>query len=284
VIGGAGFVGSHLVDRLLTSGCEVDVVDELVTGSLANLAEARAMSGMLRIQQLDARRPELAELVARRRPAVIYVLAPYVDEISSAETIATWLAVVLASLDAARRSSRAPGDTKVVAALPGSAFYGDLPTRDLPAREDGPRRPSTVAGVAAGAVVELLALHRDVHSVEFTAVAMASVYGTRRTAPIVGDPRATRDLVHVDEAAEALVRAGVRAGGLVVNVGSGTSTPLSRYLDASGQEAVPGGSARNALAPARARLHLGWSPWVAIEDGLAGLAPALDAPDEPGAN
>lgn len=273
MIGGAGFVGSHLVDRLLASGCEVDVVDELVTGSLANLADARAASGTLRIQQLDARRPELAELVARRRPAVLYVLAPYVDETSSADVVASWLAVVLASVDAARRASRSPGDTKVVVALPGSAYYGDLPVRDLPAREDGPRRPSTVAGVAAAAVVDILSLHRDVHAVEFTAVALASVYGARRIVPIVGDRRAARDLVHVDEVAEALVRAGVRAGGLVVNVGSGTSTPMSRYLDATGQDPNPGGSARTALASARARLHLGWSPWVTLEDGLASVTP-----------
>ena len=278
MIGGAGFIGSHLVDRLLASGCVVDVVDDLATGSLAHLAEARATLGTLRIQQLDARRPELAELVARRRPAVLYVLAPFVDETSPVEVVASWLNVALASMDAARRASRAPGDVKVVAALPGSAFYGDLPARDLPAREDGPRRPSSVAGVAADAVVDLLALHRDLHAVEFTAVALASVYGPRRSSPLVGARRASRDLLHVDEAAEALVRAGVRAGGLVVNVGSGVSTPLAKYLDAVAQEAVAGGPARTALSPARARLHLGWKPWVGVENGLAHLA----APEESG--
>jgi len=272
VIGGAGFVGSHLVERLLGSGAEVDVIDDLVTGSLANLAEARSMDGSLRIQQLDARRPEFAELVERRRPSVVYLLAPFVDESSTVDSVSSWTSLVLATADAARRASRSPGEVKVVVTLPASAYYGDLPTRDLPAREDGPRRPSTLAGVVAGSVVDLLRFHRDVFAVEFTAVALGSVYGPRRNSPILGEPRSTRDLVHVDDVAEALVRAGVRAGGLVVNVGTGTATPVGRYLEASGQQAVDGGPARAVLSTARARLHLGWTPWMGIDPGLAGLA------------
>src|SRR5579862_7553000 len=76
VTGGAGFIGSVLVDRLLAEGNEVDVVDDLSTGSLVNLAEARAAGGKaLRIHQLDIRLPEMIDLAARRKPAVIFHLA-----------------------------------------------------------------------------------------------------------------------------------------------------------------------------------------------------------------
>src|SRR5215203_1725752 len=75
VIGGAGFIGSHLVDRLLAEGQEVDVVDDLSTGSLANLAEARGAGGALKIHHLDARSADLDTLIGMRRPEVVYLLA-----------------------------------------------------------------------------------------------------------------------------------------------------------------------------------------------------------------
>ena len=76
VTGGAGFIGSTLVDRLLVEGHEVDVVDDFSSGSLANLAEARAGAGRaLTIHHLDITAPAVTELMARRRPAVVFHLA-----------------------------------------------------------------------------------------------------------------------------------------------------------------------------------------------------------------
>jgi UDP-glucose 4-epimerase len=80
VIGGAGFIGSHLVERLIAEGRAVDVVDDLSTGSLANLADARAeaagsAAGDLRISTLDAGGDELPELIALRRPREVFHLA-----------------------------------------------------------------------------------------------------------------------------------------------------------------------------------------------------------------
>src|SRR5277367_6435395 len=80
VTGGAGFIGSTLVDRLLAEGNDVDVVDNLSTGSLVNLAPARAVSGRaLTVHQLDIRSPELVELMVRRRPEVVFHLAAQID-------------------------------------------------------------------------------------------------------------------------------------------------------------------------------------------------------------
>ncbi|HKA05037.1 MAG TPA: NAD-dependent epimerase/dehydratase family protein, partial [Acidimicrobiales bacterium] len=87
VTGGAGFVGSHLVDRLLAEGHTVDVVDDLSSGSLGNLAAARAeatrVGAELKFHHVDARARDIADLVARRRPEVVFHLvgaAPVLDE------------------------------------------------------------------------------------------------------------------------------------------------------------------------------------------------------------
>ena len=75
VVGGAGFIGSHLVDRLLLDGDGVDVVDDLSSGSLANLADARSSSGELKFHHLDGVATEFVELVGMRRPSVVFHLA-----------------------------------------------------------------------------------------------------------------------------------------------------------------------------------------------------------------
>ena len=80
VTGGAGFIGSNLVDRLLAEGCDVDVIDDLSSGSLTNLAEARAQrSRKFTFHRLDVRSPQLTDIVAHRRPEVIFHLAAQVD-------------------------------------------------------------------------------------------------------------------------------------------------------------------------------------------------------------
>src|SRR5947209_11707083 len=80
VTGGAGFIGSTLVDRLLAEGHSVDVIDDLSSGSVANLADARgAYSGQVTLHQFDIRSPDLVELISRRQPEVVFHLAAQPD-------------------------------------------------------------------------------------------------------------------------------------------------------------------------------------------------------------
>lgn len=291
VVGGAGFIGSHLVDRLLADGHRVDVVDDLSRGSLGNLADARAHGGPLKIHTVDAASPDFVTLVGLRRPDVVYHLAAVPRGRPTAVMLAGAFATTVQVLEAARQH----GVAKVVVALPASAIYGRPANRALPVKE-GDLIPRGVRGVISRATVELLGWHREQDAIEFTALALSNVYGPRQrpdggvvaafaaavhdgsSPTIAGDGRQTRDFVYVDDAVDALVRAGTRGSGLVVNIGTGEQTPVRELwerLKRPGSAApVPGGPddlPRFAVSPVRARIHLGWSPWTTLDDGLRAL-------------
>jgi UDP-glucose 4-epimerase len=294
VVGGAGFIGSHLVERLLADGGAVDVVDDLSRGSLANLATARSMGGALKIHHLDARAPEAASLLGMRRPDVLYHLAAIPRGVGDATALSAAFAATMALLDAARVHRI----DKVVVALPASALYGRPASRDLPLKEL-PLEPRGVRGVIARATIDLLSTYREQDAVEFTALALSTVYGPRqrpdggvvaalaaaaaeRRSPVItGDGRQTRDLLFVDDAVDALVRAGTRGSGLTINIGTGVQTTVRDLwamlsggaLAAESAPPRPDEIQRFALSPVRARIHLGWSPWTPVDDGLRSVSP-----------
>ena len=298
VVGGAGFLGSHLVDRLLAERHTVDVVDDLSTGSLANLADARATgartgeTSLLKIHHLDACAGEFASLISMREPDVVFHLGWLPAGRSDSATLARGVQSTLILLDAARTS----GVGKVVTCLPAAALYGDVPVKELPVKEGRPWAPLGPKGVIAQAVVELLRVHRERHGVEFTALATANVYGPRQrpdggvvaafaaalasgeTPSVNGDGRQTRDFLFVDDAVDALVRAATRGSGLVMNIGTGTHTSIrDLWTSMAGPDApapTPGRPresedvGRFAVSPTRARIHLSWAPWTSLETGL----------------
>jgi UDP-glucose 4-epimerase len=290
VVGGAGFIGSHLVDRLLADGDSVDVVDDLSTGSLANLADARASGGTLKFHHLDGGTAEAASLLGMRQPDVVYHLAAVPRRSPGSAELSRALSNTMALLDAVRTH----GVAKVVVALPSTALYGRPASRDLPLKEQ-PLEPRGLRGVIARATVDLLDCYREHDAVEFTVLALSTVYGPRQhpdggvvaalaaaaadgRAPVItGDGRQTRDLLFVDDAVDAIARAGTRGSGLVVNVGTGEQTTIRDVWQAlsggAGPEperapARPDDLPRFALSPVRARIHLGWAPWTSVEEGL----------------
>jgi len=293
VIGGAGFIGSHLVDRLLVDDVTIDVVDDFTTGSLANLAEARARGGRLSIQQLDAAAPELSTLLERRAPEVLYLVRGLGSDARDPLLAVEALAVLVACLEVVRSVSP---KSKVVVVLPASQVYGEIPLRDLPVREDHERVPTTVSGIIANSMLEVLAGYRDRHAVEYTALVMPTVYGPRMRPDsnvvaaalaardngiefaIHGDGRQTRDLLWIDDAVDALVRAAGKGGGLALNIGTGVQTNVRDIWRTVGSGAPAANApkrthhvSRVALSSARARLHLGWAPFTTVDDGLSRL-------------
>ena len=299
VTGGAGFIGSTLVDRLLAEGCDVDAIDDLSNGALANLTDARAQRGRkFSFHRLDVCAPQLRDLVTRRRPEVIFHLAAQLDvRVSVARPIYDAQVNILGSLNLCE-AAVAAGSKKVVFAGSGGTLYG-VP-ENLPVREGHAQRPISPYGVSKKAAGDYLYFYREVHGLEYTELALANVYGPRqdptgeagvvaifagqllagRQPVIYGDGKQTRDYLYVDDAVDAFVRAAERGGGLLMNIGTGVETSVLDIYGAMAKLAGfpnrprfaperPGELARSALDPGRAAIHLGWKPWTSLDEGLA---------------
>ena len=297
--GGAGFIGSTLADRLLAEGWEVDVVDDLSTGSLANLAEARALgTRKFSFHRLDVSSPAITDLVAHRKPEVVFHLAAQAD-VRVSITRPTFDAEVniIGTLNVCQ-GAVAAGARKVVFASSGGTIYGT--PEHLPVREGHPQRPESPYGVAKKAAGDYLHYYRAIHGLEYSALALANVYGPRqdphgeagvvsiflgmmldRARPtIFGDGAQTRDFVFVDDVVDSMVRAADRGSGLVINIGTGVETSVQELYEviaravgfpdaARHAPARAGELLRSALDPGRAEIHLGWKPWTALDDGVA---------------
>ena len=294
ICGGAGFIGSYLVDRFMAEGHEVDVVDDLSSGSLANLAEARNASGRFKFQNISVLSAEFAELVALRRPSIIVNLAVFSPSQGHLGGAMNALQSTVAVLEAARLA----GVSKVITGVPATLLYGEVGARDLPIKEGHINDSRTSEEVLARAAADIHSVYRDRHGVEFTVLAMANVYGARQRAedgvvaafadalangraPIVhGTGKQVRDFVHVDDTVDAIARSLDRAGGLVINVGTGVATSIIDLWSVMGgaSSPVPRTAAsrpndvvRLSLSPVRARIQLGWSPFTPLAEGLATL-------------
>lgn len=303
VTGGAGFIGSTLVDRLLAEDHEVDVIDDLSTGSLGNLASARAEGGKgFRFHQADIRAGEVVDVISRIRPDVVFHLAAQADvRVSVARPVFDAEVNIIGSLNVLE-GARAGGASKVVFASSGGTIYGDPPSAALPIKESQAQTPLSPYGVAKKTVGDYLRAYRELHDLEYTALALANVYGPRQdphgeagvvaifaerllageTCKVFGTGEQTRDFVFVDDVVDAFARAAERAGGLLLNIGTGVETSVNQLYAVMAAvtgrrgsperaEARPGELARSSLDPAKASIHLGWKPWTSLEDGLAAV-------------
>ena len=299
VTGGAGFIGSTLVDRLLAEGHSVDVVDDLSTGSLANLADARSNPDHdYSFHRLDIRSDATTELIAHRQPEVIFHLAAQADVRVSVARPAFDAAVNVIGTINVLEGARRAGTRKVVFAASGGTLYGE--SDKLPLRESAPQLPLSPYGVSKKAGIDYLMTYRALHGIECTSLALANIYGPRQDphgeagvvaifagqllsgqpSTIFGDGEQTRDFVFVDDVVDAFSRAATRGDGLLINIGTGIETSVNQLYsvmatlagsEAPAQRAAerPGELRRSALDPGRAAVQLGWKPWTAIDDGTS---------------
>lgn len=300
VTGGAGFIGSTLVDRLLAEGHQVDVIDDLSSGSLANLAAARSQGeGNLKIHTLDIRSPDVTTIIERRQPEVIFHLAAQMDvRVSVKDPVFDASVNIIGTLNILE-GARLAGTHKVVFVSSGGTIYGTVGPEDLPLRESHPQRPLSPYAISKKAVHDYLFAYRELYELDFTTLAFGNIYGPRqnphgeagvvaiftgllldgRQCTIYGDGSQTRDYVFVDDAVDALVRATDRAGGLLCNIGTGIETDVVQVHNAVaigvGVQAEPnhvderpGELPRVSLDPGRAAMQLGWQPWTSFQDGV----------------
>jgi len=285
---------------LLAEGHSVDAVDDLSTGALANLTDARAAGGELRFHQLDVREPELVELCARRSPEVVFHLAAQSSVSVSIRRPVLDADVNLLGSIQVLEAARAAGARKIVYAASGGTLYGDADVSDLPLPESHPHRPRSPYAVSKSSVVHYLTVYQELYGIEYSALALANVYGPRqdphgeagvvaifadnllagRPCTVDGDGLQSRDFVYVDDVVDAFSRAASKGDGLLVNIGTGVRTSVRQLYetmaDLVGEKrpplsgpARPGDVVHSALDPTRAAIHLGWSPWTSVHDGVA---------------
>jgi UDP-glucose 4-epimerase len=297
VTGGAGFIGSTLVDLLLAAGHEVHAVDDLRRGRMVNLADA-ARSDRFRLHEIDINSPELVEVFATARPEVVFHLAAQIDvRRSVAEPLLDAQQNVLGTI-AVAEAARQAGVRKVVFSSSGGSIYGT--PEDLPVAETTPVNPKSpyAAGKVSGEVY--LNTYRELYGLDCTHLALANVYGPRQDphgeagviaifinalshgepTRLFGDGGNTRDYVYVgDVAAAFLAAAGTAGGGRRYNIGTGTQTSdrelhrlVAEAVDAPDTPQIAparlGDLRASALDASAAGAELGWKPQVDISEGV----------------
>ncbi len=308
VTGAAGFIGSHLVDRLLAEGEEVLGVDNLSSGRLANLADARRSgTGKFTFQRVDVTSNALGELMKRQKPEVVFHLAAQVDvRRSVSDPLHDATVNVLGTLNVLQAASEI-GTRKVVFTSSGGCIYGEPAPERLPVTEDQvfwpEALPESPYGVSKKVALDYLRYYKVVQDLDYTALALSNVYGPRqepasevglegqvvaifsrkmlagRPCTIYGDGTQTRDFVFVDDVVAAFAAARDGGSGELVNVGSGSEISVNELyaklaeLTGSRFEPVyaaarPGELQRIAVDPGKAGRVLGWSPQVGLDDGL----------------
>jgi UDP-glucose 4-epimerase len=290
VTGGAGFIGSHVVDALVARGDAVTVIDDLSYGSEANLDPAADF------HKLDIRSAEAAELLIRVRPqAVTHLAAQMSVSVSVREPVFDAQVNVLGSLNM-MEAARQVG-AKVVFASTGGAIYGL--TELVPTPETSPALPIAPYGVAKLAVERYLYSYQVQHGLDSVALRFANVYGPRQTphgeagvvaifaramlsdgeAVINGDGHFTRDYVYVADTVRAVLLSLDGDENGIFNVGTGREVDVNEVfrmlVHATGVSVPerhgpdrPGDVRRSAVDANLIAARLGWRPEVTLEEGV----------------
>jgi UDP-glucose 4-epimerase len=297
VTGGAGFIGSNLVDALLARGDQVTVVDDLSTGKRENLEGALSAGGEL--VEADIRDgAALADLFARAAPEAVFHMAAQIDVRKSAADPAFDARINVEGTINVLEAARAAGVGRVVNTSTGGAIYGE--GRILPAPEDHPVAPEAPYGQSKHAAEGYCELFRRLHGLATVSLRYGNVYGPRQDPlgeagviaifcgrlaagqrPVVfGDGLQTRDYVHVGDVVAANLAVVESDASGAINVGTGVETTVRDLVEALAPHASasfepeyrperPGEVRHIALDCARARAELGWESRIGLSDGLA---------------
>lgn len=297
VTGGAGFIGSHLVSRLIDDGGEVLVIDDLSTGRLERLATARAAGGV-HFHQMDIRAEELAVTMEQFRPEVVFHQAAQIDVRHSVVDPTFDASVNVVGTVNVLHASVQAGAERVVFASSGGATFGEVDV--FPTPESVPRRPESPYGVSKKVADDYMRYFETAFGLDFVSLGYSNVYGPRQdphgeagvvaiftekllsgeTPTIFGDGGQLRDYVFVADVADACIRGAEVGGGVYLNIGTGRETSVLELYEllqsAVGVEIEPqfaaakaGDLARSVLDTNAAKEHLGWEAWTPLEDGIA---------------
>ncbi|MCP9454827.1 MAG: NAD-dependent epimerase/dehydratase family protein [Nitrospira sp.] len=291
VTGGAGFIGSHLVDRLIEEGHEVFVVDNLSTGKKQHLNHQAVL------YKLDVQSSRLEKVFRMERPNVVFHMAAQINERRSTEDPMLDAQVnILGTMNVLHQAAH-HGVRKVIFASSGGAIYGE---QDIhPAPESHPPKPLSAYGISKFCGEQYLAYYQRVSGLQVVGLRYAYVYGPRQSMegeggmiasfiqqmlnneqPIInGNGRQTRDFIFVDDVVQAnLVAMGQAVQG-IYNVSTGVETSINELFrlltgltGASCKEvhgpAKPGEPMRSVMDSSRFKQDVGWEPEVSLMEGL----------------
>jgi UDP-glucose 4-epimerase len=299
VTGGAGFIGSNLVDALVARGDEVTVVDDISTGRESNLTGALAAGA--RLEKLDVRdAAALTELTSEVAPATIFHLAAQIDVRKSLDDPAFDAAVNVGGTANVLDAARAAETGRVVFVSTGGAIYGEGEGKVLPLDESAPIEPFSAYGQSKFAAEGYLALYERLYGLSSMALRLGNIYGPRQDPlgeagviaifcgllasggepTVFGDGTQTRDYIYVGDVVEAALAAAASDVTGPVNIGTGREASVLDLIGilagiASREDFKPrfappraGEVQRISLAAERAAAELGWRPQVELEDGL----------------
>jgi UDP-glucose 4-epimerase len=299
VTGGAGFIGSNLVDALVARGDEVVVLDDLSSGRRENLTGA--LDGGAQLVEGDITDPSTVDAAfAAGEPDRIFHLAAQIDVRRSVADPAFDLGVNVGGTLSLLERLRAQGSGRMVFASTGGAIYGEGATRELPLSEDAEAQPEAPYGQSKLAAEGYLALYRRMYGVDAVAMRLGNVYGPRQdplgeagvvaifcnamntgaTPKVFGDGEQTRDYIYVGDVAAAFLAAAEGQTPGPFNVGTGIETSVlelgSRLGEIAGvafepemAPARPGEVQQIAIDSSRARDELGWQAEKGLPEGLA---------------
>jgi UDP-glucose 4-epimerase len=302
VTGGAGFIGSNLVDALVARGDRVSVIDDLSTGRRPNLAGA--LESGVELIEADVRdRDAVRAAISSAEPHVVYHLGAQIDVRKSVADPRFDLDLNGGGTIELLEASREAGVERFVFASTAGAIYGEGEGRDLPFDEDARCVPDAPYGQSKFAAEGYVGLYSRLHGLSAVALRLANVYGPRqdplgeagvvaifsgalldgRTPTVFGDGKQTRDYIYVGDVVDGFLAAGVSGATGTFNISTGIETDVldlgAAVGAACGREFEPefapprlGEVARTAADPGRAGRELGWTPATTLAEGLVSTA------------
>lgn len=293
VTGGAGFIGSHVVDAYIEAGYHVAIIDDLSTGTMQNVNPSAIF---YKAEIGDA--AELERIMRIEKPEVINHHAAAISVTQSTQNpLSTYNVNVLGTVNLL--IAAAPYAKKFIFASTGGAMYGN--PKKLPATEKEQPTPLSPYGFSKQLAEEAVAFYAKQHGFEYTILRYSNAYGPRQNAhgesgvmaifsllaaeqkqPTIYRKQTTRDYVYVSDIARANILALEKGEGETINIGTNKETSNQKVYEAVAKEfnwqqkpvyaaARPGELLRSVLAITKAKRLLGWQPKVTIKEGLKSI-------------
>lgn len=292
ITGGAGFIGSHIVDSLVKEGYEVIIIDDLSKGKERNI------NPKAKFYHLDIQSPDLEVIFHKERPDYVNHHAAQIDvRRSVSDPLSDAKINILGTINILQNCVKYKVK-RVIFASSGGAIYGEQTI--FPAPETHPLQPISPYGIAKLVAEHYLHYYDTVHGLDYMSLRYANVYGPRQDPfgeggviaifiqrildgeqpAINGDGRQTRDFVYVDDVVNANILAmNSRISGCKLNIGTGSETTVNQVFDYLAEIIDPsikakhlaskkGEQRRSALDCSKARTTIGWEPQTSLVDGL----------------